>query len=131
MLGLTEGQIERAEREERRELERREHDYRAGRPPLDVTDRIAILVDDGLATGSTMRAAVVALRRLNPARIVVAVPVGAREVCEEFEQEADEAVCAREPEPFHAVGVWYEDFSQTTDDEVRDLLDRAGTISTT
>jgi predicted phosphoribosyltransferase len=130
MLDLTEAQIKRAERDERRELERREHDYRAGRSPLNVRDKIAILVDDGLATGSTMRAAVVALRRLNPARIVVAVPVGASEVCAELEQEADEAVCAREPEPFHAVGAWYEDFSQTTDDEVRDLLARAGTVAT-
>jgi predicted phosphoribosyltransferase len=84
-----------------------------------------ILVDDGLATGSTMRAAVAALRKLGPAKVVVAVPVGAADTCEEFGEEADEAVCAREPDPFYAVGMWYEDFSQTTDAEVRDLLERA------
>jgi putative phosphoribosyl transferase len=81
-------------------------------------------VDDGLATGSTMRAAVAALRRLDPSWIVVAVPVGAAETCHEFEGEADEAICAEEPEPFHAVGEWYEDFAQTTDEEVRELLNR-------
>lgn len=124
LLELTEAEIAPVEAEERRELQRREREYRAGRPPIDVKDKIAILVDDGLATGSSMRAAVRALRTLGPARIVVAVPVGARETCEEFEEEADEAICAREPEPFHAVGLWYEDFSQTTDQEVRDLLAR-------
>jgi len=128
MLGLSEDDIDRVELEERWELDRRENEYRAGRPPLDVRGKIVILVDDGLATGSTMRAAVAALRRLGPARIVVAVPVGARETCAEFEQEADEAICAREPEPFHAVGVWYDDFSQTTDEEVRELLARAGAV---
>jgi putative phosphoribosyl transferase len=129
MLGLSEDDIDRVELEERWELDRRENEYRAGRPPLDVRGKIVILVDDGLATGSTMRAAVAALRRLGPARIVVAVPVGARETCAEFEQEADEAICAREPEPFHAVGVWYDDFSQTTDEEVRELLARAGAVA--
>jgi putative phosphoribosyl transferase len=84
-------------------------------------------VDDGLATGSTMRAAVAAVRKLDPARVVVAVPVGSAETCEEFEGEADETVCAREPDPFYAVGAWYDDFSQTTDDEVRELLGRTGT----
>jgi predicted phosphoribosyltransferase len=82
-------------------------------------------VDDGLATGATMRAAVAALRRLGPARVVVAVPVGAADTCGGFEADADEVVCATEPEPFLAVGDWYDDFSQTTDDEVRDLLARA------
>jgi putative phosphoribosyl transferase len=130
MLGLSEEEIQRVEREERWELQRRESEYRAGRPPLNVRGKIVILVDDGLATGSTMRAAVAALRRLGPDRIVVAVPVGAREICDEFANEADEAICASEPEPFHAVGVWYDDFSQTTDEEVRDLLTRAGTVST-
>jgi putative phosphoribosyl transferase len=120
-----EEEIARVEREERRELERREREYRAGRPPLDVRGKIAILVDDGLATGSSMRAAVAALRRLGPARIVVAVPVGAHDTCEEFAGVADEAICAREPDPFYAVGMWYEDFSQTTDEEVRDLLARS------
>ena len=84
-----------------------------------------ILVDDGLATGSTMRAAVVALRRLKPARIIVAVPTAAPSTCEEFRHEADECVCDITPDPFYAVGLWYEDFSQTTDDEVRDLLERS------
>jgi predicted phosphoribosyltransferase len=124
LLGLTERDIEPVEADERRELQRREREYRADRPPLGVRDKVVILVDDGLATGSSMRAAVKALRRLGPARVVVAVPVGARETCAEFEMEADEAVCAREPEPFHAVGVWYDDFAQTTDEEVRDLLAR-------
>jgi predicted phosphoribosyltransferase len=124
-LRLPEGEVERVAATERRELERRELEYRGDRPPLDVRGRTAILVDDGLATGSTMRAAVAALRRLGPSRVAVAVPVGAAETCEDFEGEADEAVCAHEPDPFYAVGMWYRDFSQTTDDEVRDLLDRA------
>ncbi|HZT78660.1 MAG TPA: phosphoribosyltransferase [Gemmataceae bacterium] len=109
---------------EREELERRERAYRDDRPPPDVRDRIVILVDDGLATGSTMRAAVAALRQQGPQRIVVAVPVGAMETCHEM-READETVCARTPEPFYAVGAWYQDFSQTTDEEVRDLLEQA------
>jgi predicted phosphoribosyltransferase len=124
-LGIPDEVIEEVEAEESRELERREREYRGGRPPLDVGGKIVILVDDGLATGSTMRAAVVALRRLGPARVVVAVPVGAAETCAEFEHEADEAICAVEPEPFFGVGMWYEDFSQTTDDEVRELLARS------
>jgi predicted phosphoribosyltransferase len=108
--------------QEQRELERREREYRDNRPPLDVRGRTIILVDDGLATGSTMRAAVAALRRQHPARIIVAVPVGALETCVELETVADEVICARTPEPFYAVGLWYRDFSQTTDDEVRDLI---------
>jgi predicted phosphoribosyltransferase len=111
--------------EEQRELSRREADYRDGRPPPDVRGRTIILVDDGLATGSSMRAAVAALRRQGPASIIVAVPVGARETCAELRHEADDAVCAQTPEPFYAVGAWYEDFSQTSDEEVRDLLARA------
>ena len=99
--------------------------YRGDRPPLDVRGRTVILIDDGLATGSTMRAAVAGLRQQRPARIVVAVPVGAPETCREMRRAADEAICAREPEPFHAVGVWYRDFSQTTDAEVRRLLEEA------
>lgn len=118
--------IAQIEAEERRELERREREYRGSRPPLDVRGKVVILVDDGLATGATMRAAVAALRRLGPNRVVVAVPVGATETCEEFEGEADEALCVHEPDPFYAVGMWYEDFSQTTDEEVRDLLARRG-----
>ena len=114
--------IETVTRAEQAELERRERAYRNGRPPLAVEGRTVILVDDGLATGSTMRAAVLAIRRLRPARVVVAVPVGARETCEALRAIADEVVCALMPEPFSAVGLWYIDFSQTTDDEVRRLL---------
>jgi putative phosphoribosyl transferase len=127
MLRPSEDVIARVEAAERRELKRREYEYRGGRPPLDVRGKTVILVDDGLATGSTMRAAVAAVRKLGPARVVVAVPVGAAETCEEFEGEADEAVCAHEPDPFYAVGAWYDDFSQTTDEEVRDLLARRET----
>src|SRR5439155_15031730 len=111
--------------QEQRELERRQRLYRGDRPAPNVRGRTVILVDDGLATGSTMRAAVAALRRQHPSRIVVAVPIGAPETCAEFQNEADEAVCARMPEPFFAVGRWYADFSQTTDEEVRDLLEQA------
>jgi predicted phosphoribosyltransferase len=110
---------------ERLELERRERAYRDGRPLVPVQGRFAILVDDGLATGSTMWAAVVAVRRLQPARVVVAVPVGARDTCEALRKVADDVVCALTPETFRAVGLWYVDFSQTTDDEVRQLLSRA------
>src|SRR5689334_9095180 len=127
-LGVTREAMDAAEAEERLELERRERAYRDDRPPLDVRGKIAILVDDGLATGSTMRAAVVALRRLGPARVVVAVPVGAPDTCAELEAEADEVLCALEPEPFFGVGMWYEDFSQTTDDEVRELLARSADL---
>jgi putative phosphoribosyl transferase len=104
------------------ELKRREREYRGDRPPLDVESKIAILVDDGLATGSTMRAAVQALRRLNPARVVVAVPVGAGDSVALIRKVADEIVCPFTPEPFSAVGLWYANFAQTTDDEVRRLL---------
>jgi putative phosphoribosyl transferase len=107
---------------EQEELERRESAYRGNRPPPDVRGKTVILVDDGLATGSTMRAAVAALRQQEPAEIVVAVPVGAPSTCDEFRDEADQVVCAVTPEPFLAVGYWYEDFSQTTDEEVRELL---------
>jgi predicted phosphoribosyltransferase len=114
--------IDEVTEEERLELARREQLYRGGRPPLPVRDCTVILVDDGLATGSTMRAAVAALRRQRPRRIVVAVPVGSRDTCEELAAEADEVVCANTPHPFRAVGLWYDDFSQTSDEEVHDLL---------
>jgi putative phosphoribosyl transferase len=110
---------------EHKELRRQERAFRGDRPPLDVHDRTVILVDDGLATGSTMRAAIAALRQQGPRRIVVAVPVGAPDTCADFGREADEAICARTPEPFYSVGLWYDDFSQTTDKEVRALLERA------
>jgi len=111
--------------DELRELERRERAYRGDRPAPDVKGKTVILVDDGLATGSTMRAAAAALRRQRPARIVVAVPVSAPQTCDEYRMGVDEIVCAVTPEPFHAVGQWYADFSQTTDEEVRELLARA------
>ncbi len=117
--------IEAATQRELRELERREHAYRGNRSPLVLRDRTVVIVDDGLATGSTMRAAVLALRALQPRRIIVAVPVAARETCDMLLPEVDDVVCAWTPEPFHAVGLWYEDFEQTTDDEVRELLTRA------
>jgi predicted phosphoribosyltransferase len=110
---------------EEEELRRRERLYRADRPPSDVRGRTVILIDDGLATGATMQAAVEALRQQEPARIVVAVPTGSPETCEALRGQVDEVVCAVTPEPFFAVGLWYEDFSQTTDEEVRELLARA------
>jgi putative phosphoribosyl transferase len=107
------------------ELERREQSYRDGRPAPELRDRIVILIDDGLATGATMRAAVKALRQRGAAKIVVAVPVGPPDTCREFEDQADEVICTSVPEFFQAVGQYYEDFSQTSDDEVRELLARA------
>ena len=111
---------------ELQELARRERAYRGNRPEPDVRGKIVILVDDGLATGSTMRAAAAALRQQNPVRIVVAVPVSAPETCNEYRMGVDEIVCAVTPELFLGVGRWYKDFSQTTDEEVRELLERAG-----
>lgn len=124
-LGIPDEVIDEISERERRELERREHLYRDDRPPLSARDRVAILVDDGLATGSTMRAAARALRQQLPAAVVVAVPVAAKQTCYEFRDEVDEVICGFTPDPFFAVGLWYEDFSQTTDDEVRELLARA------
>jgi putative phosphoribosyl transferase len=124
-LRLTDEEIESVAVEESRELERRERAYRDDRPAPNVNGKTVILVDDGLATGSTMRAAAAALRQQKPARIVVAVPVSATETCNEYRMGVDQIVCAITPEPFHAVGLWYEDFSQTTDEEVRDLLRKA------
>jgi erythromycin esterase-like protein/predicted phosphoribosyltransferase len=117
--------IEAVDAREMRELERREQVYRGARPPPDLFGRTVILVDDGLATGSTMWAAVRAARNAGAARVVVAVPVADPDVCAALREEADEVVCLRTPRPLHAVGVWYDDFSQTTDDEVRELLERA------
>src|SRR5689334_20987441 len=123
-LGLPEYVIDAVAAREQQELARRERVYRGGRRPADVRGWTVILVDDGLATGATMRAAVVALRQLQPARIVIAIPTASPETCEELKAEVDDIVCAITPEPFLAVGHWYEDFSQTTDEEVRDLLAR-------
>jgi len=124
-LEITPDMIDRVAQQEERELERQEHAYRCTLSRRDVAGRIVILVDDGLATGATMRAGVAALRELSPSRIVIAVPVGAREKCELLEREADEVVCLHMPEPFEAVGNWYRNFEQTSDAEVRWLLETA------
>jgi predicted phosphoribosyltransferase len=124
-LAIPKAAIEAVVRAEQAELERRERLYRDGRPLPDLRGRCVIVVDDGLATGSTMRAAVKALRSQAPERIVVGVPTGSVESCEYLRSVADEVVCARTPQPFRSVGQWYEDFSQTSDDEVHDLLVRA------
>jgi predicted phosphoribosyltransferase len=123
-LGIPEHVIDAVAAHEQQELALRERLYRGGRPPLDVRNRTVILVDDGLATGATMHAAIAALRQLHPARIVVAVPTASPETCEEMRAEADDVICAVTPEPFQAVGRWYQDFSQTMDEEVQDLLKR-------
>jgi putative phosphoribosyl transferase len=117
--------IEAVTARETAELERREQIYREGRPPPELRDRIVILVDDGLATGATMRAAVKALRQRGAARIVVAVPVGPPDTCRELQEEADETICLSTPPFFQAVGQYYEDFSQTSDEDVRELLSQA------
>lgn len=121
---VSDADVERIADAEERELERRERLYRGDRPFPDLKAKTVILVDDGLATGASMRAAVAALREEKPTRIIVAVPVAAPETCDAFRSIADEIVCAETPEPFQAVGQWYEDFSQTTDDDVKDLLAR-------
>jgi putative phosphoribosyl transferase len=123
-LGIPDEVIDDIAAVEQRELERRARAYRDDRPPPDVKDRIVILIDDGLATGSTMRAAAASLRPQKPQRIVVAVPVSSPETCDEFRSEVDEIVCAVTPRHFQGVGLWYEDFSQTSDEEVRELLKR-------
>jgi putative phosphoribosyl transferase len=123
-LPISEEDIERAAAIERRELERREEAYRGDHDPPDVAAKTVILVDDGLATGSTMRAAALAVRQLHPARVVVAVPVAAAETCDDFRDVVDEIICSVTPRPFRAVGLWYDDFSPTSDEEVRELLAR-------
>jgi putative phosphoribosyl transferase len=124
-LGIDEDAIEAVTAREERELARREHLFRGDRAPPQIEGRTIVLVDDGLATGASMRAAVRALREEAPARVIVAVPVAAPSTCEQMAAEADEVVCAATPEPFRAVGLWYEDFTQTSDEEVRELLARA------
>lgn len=121
-LGIPGNVIDAVAERELRELERREQAYRGNRRPLSLTNKTVILVDDGLATGSTMRAAVMSARLQQPARVIVAVPVGAAPTCAELATEADDVVCVRTPDPFVAVGLWYHDFTPTTDHEVRALL---------
>lgn len=127
--GVDADTLDRITDRERRELERRERVYRDDRPFPALEDRVVILVDDGLATGSTMRAAIAALRAKRPREIVVAVPVGARETCAAIAQLADHLVCLETPDPFYAVGLWYENFDQTDDEEVHELLERAAARS--
>jgi putative phosphoribosyl transferase len=125
VLSVPEEVINIVVRHELKELERREHRYRGNRPVPDIRDRKVILIDDGLATGASMRAALVGVRAQHPARIVVAVPAAAPELCNSFQFEVDEMICAMTPEPFYGLGRWYEDFSQTTDAEVRMFLEEA------
>jgi predicted phosphoribosyltransferase len=124
-LGISTDVIDAVAEEELKELERRERAYRGKRAEPNISDKTVILVDDGLATGSTMRAAVAALRQQEPARIVVAVPVSATQTCDEYRMGVDEIICAKTPEPFIGVGMWYRDFSQTSDEEVRQILAQA------
>jgi putative phosphoribosyl transferase len=124
-LGIPQRIMDEVVKQEEEELRRREAAYRDGRPPISVQGRVVILVDDGLATGASMRAAVRALHQQHPKQLIVAVPVGAPDTCREFEQEVDEVICAIAPERFGAVGLWYKDFSPTTDAEVRALLAEA------
>jgi len=124
-LDIPDEVIERVTEQEQAELERREQAYRGTWPATEVKGKTVILVDDGLATGASMRAAVTAVRQLQPRRIIVAVPIGSADTCEEMQAETDETICARTPDPFYGVGSWYEDFSQTTDEEVRELLAQA------
>jgi putative phosphoribosyl transferase len=124
-LGLAELDIDRVIQTETRELERREHLFRGRRPPLEVRGRTLILVDDGIATGASVEAGIRALRQMNPAGIVLAIPVAPQSTCTRLRPEVDELVCLDMPEPFHGVGQFYEDFSQVSDDEVQELLRRA------
>ena len=124
-LGLSQADVTDVIRREEQELRRREEQFRGNRPPLDLKGKTVIVVDDGLATGATMWAAITAVRQQQPAKIVMAVPVADPSGCESFRQIADEVVCAITAEPLHAVGLWYQEFPQLTDEEVRDLLARA------
>jgi len=124
-LRVSQAEIDAVAEREGHELERREREYRGDRPEPEIRGHTVMLVDDGLATGSSMRAAVAALQSQHPEKLVVAVPVAAPDTCDAFRELVDDIVCAVTPEPFYAVGLWYEDFSQTTDEEVRALLERA------
>jgi putative phosphoribosyl transferase len=124
-LAISDASIEEAVGKEREKLQKREEIYRGARPETELGGKTVILTDDGLATGATMRAAVSALREHNPEKIVVAVPAGPPETCAEFEEMVDESICLTTPRPFFGVGGAYRDFSQTTNEQVRDLLERA------
>ena len=124
-LGLSESRIEQIAAREQAQLERREQLYRGHTAPVELAGKQVIVVDDGLATGATMRTAVAALRRLGPARVIVAVPAAPAETCATLSREADEVVCAMTPYPFFSIGEWYRDFSQTSDEEVIELLEQA------
>jgi predicted phosphoribosyltransferase len=124
-LGIPPAQIASAVAREREELQRREHLYRGNRPPVAVRGRTVILIDDGLATGSSMRAAAAALRQQKPLRLILAVPVASEFSCDEMRRDFDDVLCAVTPLNFYAVGQWYQEFSQTTDEEVRELLAKA------
>jgi len=124
-LDISQETIADVTRREREELQRRETLYRAGRMPLGIAGKIVILVDDGLATGSSMKAAVAAVRQENARQVIAAVPVGPQDICSELKRDADEVVCTVIPKGFHAVGIWYDDFTQTTDAQVQDLMRRA------
>jgi putative phosphoribosyl transferase len=128
-FGVSKSALRKLVEKEQVELARRERIYRGERPPLPVKGRTVIVVDDGLATGSTMRAAVSALRQKEPGRIVVAVPVASLEACASLHESVDETVCAQTPQPFYSVSQWYQDFTQITDQEVRVLLDSAAALS--
>jgi putative phosphoribosyl transferase len=124
-LNVSPSTIDRITAHEQHEIERRERTYRDGRPALPINNRTVMLIDDGLATGASMLAAARSVRAQKPKRIIVAVPVASRDACEEFRRHVDDVICAETPEPFYSVGAWYEDFSQTSDAEVRELLERA------
>ena len=124
-MNIPEQVIDAVVQREQEELQRRERLYRGDRSTPSVRGRTVILVDDGMATGSSMRAAAIAVRQMQPSKLIVAVPVAAQQTCDDFKDEVDEVICALTPEPFMAVGTWYSDFSQTNDDEVRQLLQHA------
>lgn len=124
-LRISNQDLEKVTARELQELQRRELTYRGDRPPPDIADRTIILVDDGLATGSTMRSAIAVLKPQHPVKLIVAIPVAASQTCHELETEVDEVVCLMTPKPFCGIGLWYEDFSQTTDEEVYKLLPQA------
>lgn len=123
-LGISKTAIDRIIQAEKIELARREQSYRGKKPFPDLTRKTVILIDDGIATGATMRAAVKALRQMHPTKIVIAVPVAEKSTCKKMSEIADEVICPQQPDDFYAVGAWYENFSQTTDEEVRELLNQ-------